>query len=67
MQVVGSGMPLTHGIAAAREVAGGSSLSSVGTLVWKEALVGACYFLAAYLLLRLLEAEGRRRASLELV
>ncbi len=67
MQVVGSGMPLTHGIAAAREVAAGASVSSVATLVWKEALVGACYFLAAYLLLRLFEAEGRRRASLELV
>jgi ABC-2 type transport system permease protein len=67
MQVVGSGMPLTHGIAAARRVADGASLSSVSTLVWKEALIGACYFLAAYLLLRVFEAEGRRRASLELV
>jgi ABC-type multidrug transport system permease subunit len=67
MQVVGSGMPLTHGIAAARLVAGGASLSSVSMLVWKEALIGACYFLAAYLLLRVFEAEGRRRASLELV
>jgi ABC-2 type transport system permease protein len=67
MQVVGSGMPLTHGIAAAREVARGVSLSSVTTLLWKEALIGACYFLAAYVLLRLFEAEGRRRASLELV
>jgi hypothetical protein len=32
-----------------------------------EALIGACYFAAAYVLLRLFEAEGRRRASLELV
>jgi ABC-2 type transport system permease protein len=67
MQIVGSGMPLTHGISAARKVANGASLGSVGPLLWKEALIGACYFAAAYLLLRLFEAEGRRRASLELV
>src|ERR671927_1034867 len=67
MQVVGSGMPLTHGIAAARRVADGASLSSVGTLLWKEAVIGACYFAVAYVLLRVFEAEGRRRATLELV
>jgi ABC-2 type transport system permease protein len=67
MQVVGSGMPLTHGIEAARRVAAGASLSSVGTLLWKEALIGACYFAGAYILLRVFEAEGRRRATLELV
>jgi ABC-2 type transport system permease protein len=67
MQVVGSGMPLTHGIAAAREIAAGASLGAVSALLWKEALIGACYFLAAYVLLRVFEAEGRRRASLELV
>jgi ABC-2 type transport system permease protein len=67
MQVVGSGMPLTHGIAAARAVAGGAALSSVSGLIGKEALIGVCYFAAAYVLLRLLEVEGRRRASLELV
>jgi hypothetical protein len=32
-----------------------------------ELVIGACYFAAAYLLLRVFEAEGRRRASLELV
>ena len=64
---IGRLMPLTHGIAAARKIAAGASLSSVSTLLWKEALIGACYFLAAYLLLRVFEAEGRRRASLELV
>jgi ABC-2 type transport system permease protein len=67
MQVVGSGMPLTHGIEAARHIAHGAALSSVGTLVWKEALIGACYFAVGYVLLRVFEAEGRRRATLELV
>lgn len=67
MQVVGSGMPLTHGIAAARRVAHGTSLSSVDGLIGKEALIGLCYFAAGYVLLRVFEAEGRRRATLELV
>jgi ABC-2 type transport system permease protein len=67
MQVIGSGMPLTHGIAAARRVAEGAPLSSVGGLVGKEALIGLCYFVAGYVLLRIFEAEGRRRATLELV
>jgi ABC-2 type transport system permease protein len=67
LQVVGSGMPLTHGIEAARGVAAGASLGSVQGLIGKEALIGACYFAGAYVLLRVFESEGRRRASLELV
>jgi ABC-2 type transport system permease protein len=67
MEIIGRGIPLTHGIEAAREVAHGAALGSVGGLVGTEALVGACYFAAAYVLMRALEAEGRRRASLELV
>jgi ABC-2 type transport system permease protein len=65
MATIGSGLPLTHGIAAARDVAAGASLESVGTLVWKEAAVGAGWALGAYVLLRVFEAEGRRRATLE--
>src|SRR5436190_1359429 len=64
MQVVGSGMPLTHGIAAARRVAHGASLSSVDGLLGEEALIGLCYFAVGYVLLRVFEAEGRRRATL---
>ena len=67
MAVIGRCMPLTHGIEAARAVAHGAALSSVTGLVGTEALIGACYFAAAYVLLRVFEAEGRRRASLELV
>lgn len=67
MEVVGSGIPLTHGITAARLVAEGASLSSVGGLLAKEAVIGLCYFALGYLLLRTFEAEGRRRATLDLV
>ncbi len=65
MAAVGRALPLTHGIAAAREVAGGASLSSVSGLVWTELGIGAAYAAAAFALFRLFEAEGRRRASLE--
>jgi ABC-2 type transport system permease protein len=67
MEVVGRGLPLTHAIEAARAVASGASLGSVDGLVWTELLIGACYATGAYFLLRLLEGEARRRASLELI
>jgi ABC-2 type transport system permease protein len=67
MATLGRGLPLTHGIEAARRVASGASLGSVGGLLWREVVVGACYGALAYVLMRVFEAEGRRRASLEYV
>jgi hypothetical protein len=37
----------------------------VSGLVWTEASIGVAYAAAAYVLFRLFELEGRRRASLE--
>ena len=65
MQTVSSGLPLTHAIAAAREVVSGASFRSVAGLVGEELVVGACYAVVAYALFRLFEAEARRRASLD--
>ena len=65
MQAVAKGLPLTHGIQAAREIAAGASLSDVSGLVLTEAAIGVAYALAAYALLRFFEADGRRRATLE--
>lgn len=65
MQHVASVLPLTHGIQAARRVADGASLSDVSGLVTTELLIGLCYAGLAYLLLRLFEIDGRRRATLE--
>jgi ABC-2 type transport system permease protein len=62
---IGRLMPLTHGIAAAREVAAGASLSSVSGLVWTEVGVGLAWGTTAFILVRWFEYEGRRRASLE--
>jgi ABC-2 type transport system permease protein len=67
MQAVGSILPLTHGIEAARQVADGSSLGDVSGLVWTEAAIGLVYAAIAYTLLRVFEFEGRRRATLETI
>jgi ABC-2 type transport system permease protein len=65
MQHVASVLPLTHGIEAARSVADGASLGDVSNLVLTELLIGLCYAAFAYVLLRLFEIDGRRRATLE--
>jgi ABC-2 type transport system permease protein len=62
---IGRLMPLTHGIAAAREVAAGATLGSVGGLVWTEVGVAAAWGVIAFTLMRWFEFVGRRRASLE--
>jgi hypothetical protein len=46
-------------------VAAGSSLGDVSGLVWTEAAIGLVYATLAYVLLRVFEFDGRRRASLE--
>ena len=65
MQTVGHALPMTRGIEAAREVAAGAGLSDVAGLLGAELAIGLAYGAVAYLLLRVFEAEGRRRASLE--
>jgi ABC-2 type transport system permease protein len=67
MEAVGRGLPLTHGIEAARAVAAGRPLASVSGLVWTELAIGAAYALGAYGLFRFFEGESRRRASLETI
>jgi ABC-2 type transport system permease protein len=65
METIGRGLPLTHGIAAAREIAAGAPLGRVAGLVWTELGIGVAYATGAYGLFRFFEAEARRRASLE--
>jgi len=65
MQSIGRSLPLTHGIEAARDVAGGAAFGEVSGLVWTELFIGCVYAVGAYFLFRLFELEGRRRASLE--
>jgi ABC-2 type transport system permease protein len=66
LAAVGRVLPLTHGIQAARELAAGAHLSNVVGLLGREALLGLAYGALGYGLLRYFEAEGRRRATLDL-
>lgn len=65
MASVSPWLPMTHGIAAAREVADGTALVDVFGLLGREASVGVGYTVAGMLLLRYLEEESRRKATLE--
>jgi ABC-2 type transport system permease protein len=65
MSFISQGLPLTHGIEAARGLADGRSLASVSGLIGAEALVGAIYAFLGYGLLRFMEWQGRRLATLE--
>ena len=65
MRALSDGLPFTHAIAAARKIADGASLGSVGGLVAAELLVGLVYATLGYLLLRFMELSSRRHATLE--
>jgi len=65
MAEIGRGLPLTHAIEAARAVAAGGSLASVRGLLGRELLIGAIYSAAGFGLIRFLELQSRRHATLE--
>src|SRR5207237_8312669 len=48
LATIGRGLPLTHGIEAARHVAAGASLSSVGGLLWREGVIAVVWGMGAY-------------------
>jgi len=65
MQEISRVLPLTHGIAAARVIAAGGTLSDVSGLVVREITIGVVYAALAYGLFRWFEIESRRTASLD--
>jgi ABC-2 type transport system permease protein len=65
LQAIGSGLPLTHGIAAARDLVAGQAFPEIGRPLLLELAVGLAYTGSGLLLLRLFEFESRRTASLE--
>lgn len=62
---IGRLLPMTHGIQAARAVAGGGSLADAATPLAVELGIGLAYVGLALVLFRLFELEGKRRATLE--
>ncbi|WP_245635268.1 ABC-2 transporter permease [Dactylosporangium aurantiacum] len=65
MAAVARWLPLTHGIAAAREVAAGAGLASVRDDVLAEAALGTLYVVIGLGLLAWFERESRRKATLD--
>jgi ABC-2 type transport system permease protein len=65
MAHIGSWLPLTHGIEAARATADGASVGSVSGLLGHELAIGVMYAAAGLLLLRFFEGQSRRHATLE--
>jgi ABC-2 type transport system permease protein len=65
LAALGQGLPLTHGMAAARRLAAGARPHDVLGLVGGEAGIGLAYGVAGYLLLRLFERQSRQRAALD--
>jgi ABC-2 type transport system permease protein len=65
MSTIAQGLPLTHSIDAARQLADGATLGDVAGLLGAELLVGTVWAVIGYVLLRYFEWEARRRATLE--
>ncbi len=65
MQTISGWLPITHGIEAARRVADGASLADVSGLVAREAALGTAFAVLGFGLIRFMEREARRRASIE--
>jgi ABC-2 type transport system permease protein len=61
MSTLAQGLPLTHGIEAARRLADGQSFGSVGGLVAAEGLVGFLWGLVGYATIRTLEWQNAGR------
>lgn len=66
MRFISERVPLTHGIEAGRRVAAGASIGEVQGLLATEFAIGAVYIFVGYQLLRLMERESRKRASLQI-
>ena len=62
---ISQGLPITHGIEAARRVADGESLSDVAGLLGVEAAIGVVYGALGYLFIRNAERMSLRHATLD--
>jgi len=65
MRTVGSVLPITHAAEAARRLVAGEGLGAAAGPLAAELAVGFGYAVLAAALLRIFEAESRRRASLD--
>ena len=66
LSTIAQGIPVTHGVEAARGLVAGESLIDVAPNLGAELLVGLVYATVGLFFVRLFELEARRGASLEL-
>jgi ABC-2 type transport system permease protein len=64
MSHIGSWLPLTHAIRAARLVAAGRSIAAVDGLLERELAIGILYAVAGLGIIRFFEWQSRQHASL---
>ncbi len=67
MQSISAALPLTRGIAAARILIAGGTLSEVSRLLLGEFIIGCVYIFLGYRLFRWFEIQAKRRGTLETV
>ncbi len=67
MLILAEGLPLTRGIASARALIAGASLSQVLPLLAGEFVVGLVYLSLGYVLFRWFELQAKQRGTLETV
>jgi ABC-2 type transport system permease protein len=67
MRTVSQFLPLTRGIASARQIIAGASLVEVAPLLTGELLIGLAYILVGYSLFRWFEFQAKRRGTLEAI
>jgi ABC-2 type transport system permease protein len=67
MRAVSQFLPLTRGIASARQIIAGAGLSEVVPLLAGELLIGLVYILLGYSLFRWFEFQAKRHGTLEAI
>lgn len=65
MQSISGALPLTRGIAAARMLVDGATVSQIAPLIWSELGIGLLYGVIGYLLFAWFEIQAKRRGTLE--
>ncbi|MFQ5577467.1 MAG: ABC transporter permease [Anaerolineae bacterium] len=67
MQAVSQALPLTRGIASARQIVTGQGVAHVAPLLAAEFLIGAGYIFLGYVMFRWFEYQAKRRGTLEAI
>jgi ABC-2 type transport system permease protein len=67
MRTISYALPLTRGIAAARQIVDGASLSQVSGLLAGEFIFGLAYIAIGYMMFRWFEFQAKRKGTLDAV